>query len=406
MTQKIYEEDVLCRECSAVVTDCHEMKKGFAIELDRTVFFPEGGGQLSDTGVIEHDGVSVRVRHVRSKDGHILHETAESIDVGTKVMARIDWQTRFDHMQQHCGEHLLSYAFWKLFNANNIGFHESEDMVTIDLDKKVTQEDTRKAEAMANRDIERDLKVKAEWMPHDEAAKLNTRKFNHDIKGSLRIVSVEDSDICTCCGTHPPRTGMVGLVKVFRIQSWKGGTRVYFLCGRQALDEIGKRLDALSKASNLLSIKDEEIEEGTERLINENKELIAKLHAMEESAARKRALELVQSTAACDDGTKRICVIEDDMPARDASLLAKAAAEDDAAAILVVYKDGGRIGYIAARGSKAKGSCRDDIRMLGESLSGRGGGRDSYAQGSAQASDGWREKAKTALEAWKGAAKA
>ena len=377
MTQKIYEEDVLCRECSAVVTDCHEMKKGFAIELDRTVFFPEGGGQLSDTGVIEHDGVSVRVRHVRSKDGHILHETAESIDVGTKVTARIDWQTRFDHMQQHCGEHLLSYAFWKLFNANNIGFHESEDMVTIDLDKKVTQEDTRKAEAMAN----------------------------HDIKGSLRIVSVEDSDICTCCGTHPPRTGMVGLVKVFRIQSWKGGTRVYFLCGRQALDEIGKRLDSLSKASNLLSIKDVEIEEGTERLINENKELIAKLHAMEESAARKRALELVQSAAVCDDGTKRICVIEDDMPARDASLLAKAAAEDDAAAILVVYTDGRRIGYIAARGSKAVGSCRDDIRMIGEALSGRGGGRDSYAQGSAPASDGWREKAEAAIEAWRGAAK-
>lgn len=181
---------------------------------------------------------------------------------------------------------------------------------------------------------------------------------------------------------------------------------MYFLCGRQALDEIGKRLDALSKASNLLSIKDVEIEEGTGRLINENKELLAKLHAMEESAARKKALELVQSTAACDDGTKRICVIEDDMPAKSAALLAKAAAEDDAAAILVVYTDGRRIGYIAARGSKAVGSCRDDIRMIGESLSGRGGGRDSYAQGSAPASDGWREKAEAAIEAWRGAAKA
>ena len=135
-------------------------------------------------------------------------------------------------------------------------------------------------------------------------------------------------------------------------------------------------------------------------------ECLDQLHAMEESAARKRALELVQSAAVCDDGTKRICVIEDDMPAKSAALLAKAAAEDDAAAILVVYTDGRRIGYIAARGSKAKGSCRDDIRMLGESLSGRGGGRDSYAQGSAPASDGWREKAEAAIEAWRGAAKA
>ena len=128
----------MLRKCEAQVTYCIELKDGFGIELDQTVFYPEGGGQLSDTGELLIGEKTVAVIHVREKDGHIFHETKAPVATGTKVEAQIHWQTRFDHMQQHCGEHLLSYAFWKLFGADHIGFHMSPDMVTIDLSRQVS----------------------------------------------------------------------------------------------------------------------------------------------------------------------------------------------------------------------------------------------------------------------------
>ena len=132
MTKKLFDEDVMLSQCEALVTDCVELKDGFGIELDQTVFYPEGGGQLSDTGELLIGEKAVAVFHVREKDGRILHETKEPLTAGTKVEAKINWQARFDHMQQHCGEHLLSYAFWKL------------------LSRQVSAEEIAQAEKLAN----------------------------------------------------------------------------------------------------------------------------------------------------------------------------------------------------------------------------------------------------------------
>ena len=136
MSKKIFEEDVMCRECKAIVQACEPFKDGFGIVLDQTVFFPEGGGQLSDSGWLIVGDQRIPVGHVRIQDEVILHETAQAIPTGTEVEAVLDWPVRFDHMQQHCGEHLLSYAFWKLFQADNVGFHMNPELVTIDLNKE------------------------------------------------------------------------------------------------------------------------------------------------------------------------------------------------------------------------------------------------------------------------------
>lgn len=170
MARKLFEEDVMLKSCQAVVTACRELKKGYGLELDQTVFYPEGGGQLSDIGELVFGGKSVKVAHVREKEGHILHEIEEPVPVGTKVEARLHWQSRFDHMQQHCGEHLLSFGFWKLCGADNIGFHMSEEMVDIDLSKEVTSEELAQVEALANEHIQADLPVTTEWMEAAEAA--------------------------------------------------------------------------------------------------------------------------------------------------------------------------------------------------------------------------------------------
>ena len=243
MTVKLFENNSMLKECEAVVTACTEKDGKFLVELDQTVFFPEGGGQLSDKGKIN----DVVVEHVSEKDGHIYHECTSALAVGTSVKAVLDWPVRLDRMQQHLGEHILSFACWKLFEAHNVGFHMNEDSVFIDLDKELTEEELLKAELFTNEIIWENRPVHVDYIDSTEAVKLKDkmRKFNDKLTGILRIVSVENADICTCCGTHPPFTGMIGSVKVLRHEKHKGGCRVEFLCGRRALLDMDKKNSTL-----------------------------------------------------------------------------------------------------------------------------------------------------------------
>ena len=390
MTKKLFEEDVMCRECRAAVLECRPLKKGFGIVLDQTVFFPEGGGQLSDTGWLAADGERIPVAHVRTQEGTILHETQKALPVGCEVTALLDWPARFDHMQQHCGEHLLSYAFWKLFGADNVGFHMNPEIVTVDLNKEVTEEQVHEAETMANLHIQENRAIQAEWLEPAEAARLTMRKFNGQIAGRLRIVSVAGSDVCTCCGTHPPVTGMVGLVKVFKTEKHKQGTRVYFLCGRLALQEISRRLGSLAEAARLLSVKDEEIDAAVIRLREENRQLREKLQACSTVLAEAKVQELLRNPPQDAAGNLLLTVLSGELDAAGAKVLAKRLSEVPKARAAVAYEANGRVNYILALGEGAAGSCRELLQQINTALDGHGGGRDSFAQGSAPVREGWQ----------------
>ncbi|MCR5439639.1 MAG: alanyl-tRNA editing protein [Selenomonas sp.] len=383
-TIRLYDEKVMLRSCKTVVTACRELKKGFGVELSETVFYPEGGGQLSDTGKLILADKSVAVTHVREKDGTIYHETAESIAVGTEVTAEIDWQMRFDHMQQHCGEHLLSYGFWKFCQADNVGFHMTEEMVTIDLNREVSAAEVQQVETLANAQIQENLPVKTTWMDAEQAAVYATRKFNDKLTGPVRVVSIEGSDVCTCCGTHPPMTGMIGLVKIFKMEKHKDGTRIYFLCGRRALAKIQRCWQALNGASQLLSLKDEEIEQGVERLQAEKKELQDKLTAAEERWVNEIAPQLLEKAELKED-IKFVEIRFEDISADAARKLAQRLAEDPQAQVTLFYKQKNRLNYILARGTSVPHSCRERIAVLNKKLNGHGGGNDNMAQGSCAA---------------------
>lgn len=382
MTEKIFELDVMQKNCESVVTVCTPFKEGYAIELDRTVFYPEGGGQLSDRGRLLADGGEVEVFHVREKEGHILHETREPIEVGTRVTAELDWQYRFDHMQQHCGEHLLSYGFWKLWGADNIGFHMSEDMVTIDLSRELGPEEISQVEALANTHIQEDRPITAVWLEAEEAAGKAARKFNDKLTGLLRVVTIEGSDSCTCCGTHPPRTGMVGLVKIFKAEKHKQGTRIYFLCGRLALERIGRGWESLKEASQELSLKEEEINLGVARLREENRELKEKVVRLEKEWAVNEARELLAG-AEEKAGCKEIVVEAGEISFEAARTLAQELVQDPKAQVTVFYTSRDRLNYLLMQGDEVQGSCRERIAALNAQYQGRGGGRDNQAQGSA-----------------------
>ena len=385
-TRRLYDEQVMLRSCKTVVTACVERKKGFGVELSETVFYPEGGGQLSDTGRLIFADKTINVTHVREKDGHIFHETAEPIAVGTEVTAEIDWQMRFDHMQQHCGEHLLSYGFWKLCQADNVGFHMTEEMVTIDLNREVSAAEVQQVETLANAQIQENLPIKTTWMDAEQAAACATRKFNDKLTGKLRVVSIEGSDACTCCGTHPPMTGMVGLVKIFKTEKHKDGTRIYFLCGRRAMDKIQKCWQELNGAVQLLSLKDEEIRLGVEHLQAENKELRDKLTLAEERWVNEIAPQLL-AKAELKENIKMVEVHFEDISAEAAKKLAQRLAEDPQAQVTLFYKLKNRLNYILTRGTSVPHSCRERIGVLNKELNGHGGGNDNMAQGSSAISD-------------------
>lgn len=390
MTVKLFENNSLLKECTATVTACTEKEGRYLVELDQTVFFPEGGGQLSDKGKI----ADVIVSHVSEKDGHIYHECDKPLEVGAEVKAVLDWRVRLDRMQQHLGEHLLSYACWKLFKANNIGFHMNEDDVFIDLDKELTEEELLKAELYTNEIIWENRPVHISYMDSTEAVKLKDkmRKFNSKLTGTLRIVSVEDADICTCCGTHPPFTGMLGSVKVIRHEKHKGGCRVEFVCGSRALADADKKNSTLLAVAQGLSVKPEQVPDALAKLkadlLAQLDDVKSKLLKVEEAQLQ----ELYDNAPTNAAGTKILAVPLDGHDAKDIKVfLPKATALEHTVCLLVAAKPE-RISYAAALGAATEGDCRVLIKLLNEAFGGRGGGKSDCAQGGADFCVDWQEK--------------
>ena len=398
-TKRLFDENVMQRECEAVVVHTEPYHEGYAVVLDQTVFFPEGGGQLSDTGTLTAGEKALPVKHVHEKAGEIFHETKEPLAPGTKVVAKLDWPVRFDHMQQHCGEHMLSYAFYKLFGAHNVGFHMSADMVGIDLDREVDWQQALQAERFTNREIQEDRPITTKLVPAEEAAKMNLRKFNDKLTGILRIVTVEGSDSCTCCGTHPTSSGMVGLVKIFKVEKHKEGSRISFLCGREALERVEQYMLAAVEASNLLSIKETELPEGVARLQQETKELGERLTECTGKLLEYRIEEMKAHPATTEAGHAKFVFLESDMTPKEAKALAKRLGEIPEAFSAIFYQHGERLNYMFLATAGAELSCQQVIRTVNEAFGGRGGGRPESCQGSAICPADWREKAEALMSA-------
>lgn len=397
MTEKLFERDSNLKICEATVVECEPAPQGYAVVLDRTVLFPEGGGQLSDTGTIN----GALVKHVRETKEKIIHECAAEFPVGSRVTVQVNWTDRLDHMQQHCGEHILSYAFWKLFGANNVGFHMNERMVTIDLDKEVTLEEAFQAEDFANRQVWEDLPVTVSYLPHTELADLPMRKKNEKLTGILRVVAVRDGDVCTCCGTHPTSTGVVGLIKITKIEKHKGGTRVEFLCGRWALEDARKKMRYIQDAGNMLSTKEERVCESIGRLEGEISELKEKLRAavaqLQESEIQKLLAEAPVNAAGC----QVLAAIKDEYEPKSAKTLFGKLSDTPNALVAVIYRNGERVNYMFGLGPGAAGDCKAIIARANEIFGGKGGGKKESAQGGAPYAADWKEKAEKLLAVMK-----
>lgn len=274
-TIKLYNDNVYLSECTATVTDVTE--KG--VILDRTIFFPEGGGQSSDIGTLInfYDETAYPVTHASESGNAIIHEISNhNLQVGDKVICRINWPQRFDNMQRHCGEHLLSGAMYKLFGGVNRGFHMGEHFMTADINlekdpsfTEVTWEMAMEAEELVNSHIWQDLPVKAkEFSTGEEAAKMPLRK-ELAVDEDVRVVTIGNDDVIAdcvaCCGTHPTSTAQIGLLKIYKVEKNKGMFRIYFEAGKRAMEDYRAKHDILTALSNRYSTGIDELTDKIEK---------------------------------------------------------------------------------------------------------------------------------------------
>lgn len=261
MTEKLYEIDSHLKKFDANVIWAVKEKDGFLSVLDRTAFFPEGGGQASDIGYIGE----VFVDYVFIEDDVIYHHTKEPIPLG-KVSCEIDYKRRFAFMQNHSGEHIVSGIINKKYGFDNVGFHLGEDFVTLDFNGILNREQLDEIEYLANQKIWENVKFKAYYPSKTELDALSYRS-KKDIDGDIRIVEIENTDICACCAPHVKEAAEIGIIKLLDFEKLRGGIRIYMKCGEFALNDYRNRYENSLKISSLLASKQEEIADAVLKLL-------------------------------------------------------------------------------------------------------------------------------------------
>ena len=370
-TIKLYYDDVLMREFDATVLSCERGKNGWAVVLDRTVFYPEGGGQPSDHGTLG----AVSVTDVHEKDGVITHTCDGPLPVGETVHGAIDWARRFDHMQQHSGEHIVSGLLCAAYHCDNVGFHLGEDTVIIDYNADIPWEGVLAIEKKANQYIWENHPFEVLWPTAEELSALPYRS-KKALTGAVRITSFPGADMCACCGTHVVRSGQVGLVKFLSCQKFRDGVRLELLCGQRAMDYLAMNWEQNRAVGQALSVKPQATAAAVTKLQNELSALRSRVTALEEATfaataegCRGRGDVLLVTESLQGDGVRRLCDAVSQVCSGRAVVFAGAG---DAYRYAIIHP-----GH----------DLSPLVKALNAALHGRGGGRDGFAQGSVAATE-------------------
>lgn len=365
---KLYYDSAYIKEFEAQVLSCQQGKKGWEITLSATAFYPEGGGQPADTGILGN----VRVTDVHEKDGQVVHYTDGPLPVGEMVRGVIDWDRRFQHMQEHSGEHLVSGLIHQRFGYDNVGFHMGTDEVTIDFNGVLEWEDLMAIEEKANGMIWENLEISAVYPEKDELDAMEYRS-KKELTGAVRIVSIPGGDVCACCGTHVERTGEIGLVKFLSMIHYKGGVRISLLCGKRAVEDYERKRDQVQKISVLLSARPGEIARAVEKLKEEEAKLQEKLVAAYDKLIASEVKDI-------KEGDGDIFILEPDFEAIQLRHLVNRLLEEKKGKTVLALGGAAEGSFLYVLGSR-DGDMRQLSRELNGLLNGRGGGSAQMAQG-------------------------
>ena len=377
-TQKYYEADAYRREADAVILAAEpDGRGGGKLALDGTVFYPEGGGQPADHGTLTlPDGARLTVTDVHEQGGVIWHRVDALPDTaapGTAVTGRIDWAWRFDKMQQHTGEHILSGILHQMFGAENVGFHIGSDAVRMDTSVPISAEGLREAELAANRIVWQNVPVLITYPTREELARM-TYRSKKEIEGQVRIVTIPGADVCACCGTHTAATGAVGQIKILAAENYKGGVRLSIVCGERALLAAQAMRQRQADIGALLSAKPSETAHAVHRVYDE----YTALKFAHFGLCSELFDALAAQVAPGADAIRIVPGLDPDGLHRLAARLSEATT--GLCAALTANEKG--TGYCLAQ---AGGDVRALTKALNTALNGRGGGKPGICQGSCAA---------------------
>lgn len=371
MTEKLYDNDSHLKEFSAVAEDCVDCGGKYAIILDKTAFFPEGGGQACDIGTL--NGISVF--DVQIKDGIIYHYTDSPIPVGQAVTGVIDWKRRFRNMQNHSGEHIVSGIVHSLYGYDNVGFHLGEKEVTLDFNGELTREQLLRVERLANEAVYKNARFTAVYPEKNELCNM-TYRSKLELTDNVRIVTVEGYDACACCAPHVSFASEIGIIKILDFFKMRGGVRVFLKCGTDALEDYNEKYENVLSVSNALSVKQNEIAEATDRLFLKMSE-----QKMRSAALKKRLIEYMARFFNAESGCT--AVFEDEFDMQELQLLSDR---------LFRLYGGIRGVFTRSENGYAFAICGEEKELNGffadfkQKLSIKGGGRNGMVQGTASAS--------------------
>lgn len=376
MTEQLYYQDSYIKDFEAVVLSCIPNGNHFEAVLDRTAFFPEGGGQCADTGVLHIENREIQVFDVQERNGEIIHFIDKEILPGQTVIGELDFQERFSKMQQHTGEHIISGIVHRRFGYENVGFHLGKEEVTMDYDGPLTPEELRSIEYEANQVVAENREIRAYFPGTEELEKIPYRS-KKELQGKIRIVEIQDCDICACCAPHVKTTGNVGLIKITNAIRYKGGMRLWITCGMRALEDYNQKEASVVQISNMLSAKQQEVTDAVKRLTEEIQQLKEKAAKMQERLvmgyleSEKEALK--------ENPNANLLLFEKELDAVAMRNFVNAGMELTKGVCGVFIGDE-KQGFRYVLGSS--GDIREIGKKLNEAFQGKGGGKPPMIQGS------------------------
>ena len=367
MTERLYYKDQYIKEFTAQVISCTANGSNFEVVLDKSAFFPEGGGQPGDKGFI----ADAQVIDTIEKDGEVYHICNKSVNLG-KADCKLDFDYRFANMQQHSGEHIFSGVIHSMCGCDNVGFHMGENYVTVDFNTVITPDQLAEAERLSNEAVFRNIPIVSLYPIGKEVEKYNYRS-KKEIDGQLRLTQIEGVDLCACCGTHVRLTGEIGIIKAVSMAKNKSGVRITLQIGRKALADYAEKNASVHAISNLLCAKTDEVAEAVEKLQAKMRDADFRYAALKKELFAEKSKNI---------SGEKCCIFDNGGSADDARVFADMLA--DKVKIAAVFSGSDEDGYKYAVVSRTE-DCREIGKSLNASCNGRGGGKPDMIQGSVSA---------------------
>jgi alanyl-tRNA synthetase len=374
--EKLYYQDPYIKEFTAAVISQKQTPEGkwYAV-LDRTAFYPTGGGQPYDTGTLQ----GIRVTGVEEENGEIRHFLEGQLPHAGEVTGEVDWQRRFDHMQQHLGQHILSAAIDEQFGYRTVSFHLGKETLTIDLDTEhLSEEEADLAERKANEIITDNLKIETKWVSEEELAGYPLRK-KPKVKENIRLVIIPGFDYNGCGGTHPGATGEVQAIKILGWSRQKKQTRVEFVCGGRVLNQLHTKNRIVTRTGQLISSPEEEIPEAIIKLLDTQKQMEKELDELKNQLLEQEGKEYARSAEAESPVIQKVF---HERSIKELQKLAKSIAmQNEQAIVLFAAKNGPQLQAVCASGTATDADMKTIIQSILPAINGRGGGNKHFAQG-------------------------